>query len=292
MISKGITYILVATLAFAIMNALAKELSNFHPLQVVFFRAFGTFVFILPYMLYHKISIKGNNPGLLWWRAFLGFISLAAFFIAIQRIPLGSAISIRYTGPIFGAVLALYFLKEKIINLQWLSFAIAFSGVILLKGFDLRVDAISLALVLISAILVGIVFVLIRYLGTREHFLTIINYFMVISILGSLFFVEHWRLPVANEWWPVLSIGIAGLIGQVFMTRAFQMEETSVIAPFKYMELVYALIMGFIFFDETYSWLPFLGLLLILLGMIMNVFAKRHKSYLARSKKEIYPSKL
>jgi len=78
-----------------------------------------------------------------------------------------------------------------------------------------------------------------------------------------------------NEWIPVASLGILGLIGQVFMTKAFQTEETSVLAPFKYMELVYALIMGFFFFGETYSLLPFLGILLIIFGMVMNVFAKK-----------------
>ena len=253
MITKGIAYILIATLAFSIMNVIAKELSNFHPIQVVFFRAFGTFIFIFPYMLSQKVSIIGNNPKWLFLRGVVGVISLATFFMAIQRIPLGSAISIRYLGPIFGAILAFYFLKEKVNGLQWLSFAIAFSGVIVLKGFDIRIDYFSLSLVLISAVFVGMVFVLIRYLSDKEHYLTIINYFMIVSIAVSLLFANHWRMPVGNEWFPVAGIGVLGLIGQVFMTKAFQTEETSVLAPFKYMELVWALIMGYFFFSESYT---------------------------------------
>ncbi len=275
MLTKGVVYILIATLAFAVMNALAKELSSFHSMQVMFFRAFGTFAFIFPYMLYQKISIKGNQPKFLLLRGVVGAISLATFFMVLQRIQLGSAISIRYLGPIFGAVFAFYFLKEKINKLQWLSFAIAFLGVIVLKGFDIRIDFISLILVLISAVFVGMVFVLLRYLSTREHFLTIVNYFMVVSILFSLFFIQYWRIPEGIEWLPVISIGVFGLIGQVFMTIAFQTEETSVLAPFKYMELVWALIMGFFFFGEIYSYLPFLGIALIVLGMMINVYAKR-----------------
>ena len=73
---KGIPYILVATLSFAIMNAMAKDLSALHPMQVVFFRAFGTFVFIFPYMLYQRVSIIGNSPKLLLARALIGLISL------------------------------------------------------------------------------------------------------------------------------------------------------------------------------------------------------------------------
>ena len=179
--SQGIRFILFATLAFAVMNAMAKELSNFHPLQVVFFRAMGTWIFIFPYMLVNRVSIKGTHIKPLLARGILGVLSLACFFVAVQRIPLGSAISIRYLGPIFGAFLAYYYLKEKVNWMQWLSFAIAFSGVVLLKGFDIRIDFLSLGLLMISAIFVGGVFVLIRYLSDKEHYLTIINYFMMFS---------------------------------------------------------------------------------------------------------------
>ncbi len=278
MISKGISYILIATLSFAIMNTMAKELTSLPAMEVVFFRALGTFIFVFPYMLLNKISIVGNNPKILFLRAFVGLISLATFFIVLQSMTLGSAISIRYLAPIFGAILAYFFLKERIYFWQWISFAIAFSGVIVLKGFDLRIDNMSLALILISAFFVGIVYVLIRYLGKSEHYLTIINYFMVVSIVGSLFFCGNWRMPINSEWYYVVTIGIFGLIGQIFMTRAFQLEETSVIAPFKYMELVYALILGYFFFEETYPLFAFLGIVLILVGMLLNVRVKQLKT--------------
>lgn len=276
--NKGIVFILIATLSFAIMNVLAKSLSDLHPMQVVFFRAMGTFVFIVPYMLYHKVSLIGNHPKLLFLRALTGLISLATFFMAIQLIPLGSAISIRYIGPIFGAILAFYFLKEEVNRWQWISFLIAFSGVIILKGFDHRISYWGLFLSLTSAFFLGIVFALVRYLATKEHYLTIIIYFMGISILGSFAFMQHWRWPILDEWYAVLSIGIFGLVGQVFMTRAFSLEQASVLAPFKYMEIVYALIMGLAFFGEGYTFLSFAGIALIVTGMILNVSVKKSQS--------------
>ena len=277
MISKGVAYILLATFSFSIMNLLAKDLSGLHAMQMVFFRAMGTFIFLFPYMLYKRISIIGNNPGLLSARAIVGLISLATFFMAIQRIPLGSAISIRYLGPIFGAVFAFFFLKEKINGKQWLSFAISFIGVLILKGVDLRIDNFSLILVLISALFVGIVFMLLRYLGDKEHYMTIINYFMMYSIAVSLFFIPYWRMPLPSEYLSVFSIGIFGLIGQLFMTRAFQLEETSVLAPFKYMELVYALMLTYVFFGETYTLYAGIGMVFIISGMLLNVYVKDRK---------------
>ena len=67
---------------------------------------------------------------------------------------------------------------------------------------------------------------------------------------------------------------MTGLIGQIYMTRAFQTEETSVLAPFKYMELIYAMIMGNLMFGESYELIPMLGIILIMGGMLSNVWAK------------------
>ncbi|MEL6811406.1 MAG: DMT family transporter [Bacteroidota bacterium] len=272
---RGIIYILIATFAFAWMNLLAKYLSNLHPLQVVFFRAIGTFVFIFPYMLYKRIPVVGKNVFWLSMRGIIGFISLAMFFVVIQRIPLGSAISIRYIGPAFSVILAVLWLREKVKFWQWVSLLIAVAGVFVLKGADLRIDHLSFALALLSAITVGVVFTIVRYLGSKEHALTIINYFMVASIVGSLFFVQSWRMPEGQEWIWVSSIGILGLIGQVFMTRAFQLADTNTIAPFKYMELVYALLLGLLFLKEEHTTYGLIGMALIIVGMILNVYIKK-----------------
>ena len=253
---------------------MAKQLSDLHPMQVVFLRALGTFVFIFPYMLWQRVPIVGQNVGMLVARALIGIVSLATFFICLQRIPLASAVSIRYLGPVFAAVLAYYFLREQINRWQWLSFVISFTGVLVVKGFDLRIDYLSLALILTSALFLGTVFVIIRYLSTREHYLTIINYFMVVSMLLGLCFVSRWRMPEGDEWPAVVGIGIFGLIGQVFMTKAYQITEASVLAPFKYAGLVYALIIGYVFFGESFTLLPMIGMALIIAGMLLSIYGK------------------
>ncbi len=267
---------LIAAFAFAWMNLMAKYLQDFHPMQVVFFRAFGTFVFIFPYMIVKKIPIIGKNYRWLSVRGVLSFVSLALFFTVVQRIPLGSAVALRYTAPIFSVVLAYFFLKEKVKFWQWISLIIAVVGAFIMKGLDLRIDTYSFILIMLSALLVGAVFVIVRYLGNKEHFLTIINYFMVFSIVGSLFFLNHWRMPLGDEWIWIGLIGTLGLVGQVFFTKSFQMAETSLVAPLKYMELVYALIFGYVLFGETYSVWSIFGMILVVVGMLLNIAAKRH----------------
>ncbi|WP_405211674.1 DMT family transporter [Dokdonia sp. Asnod2-E02] len=272
---RGVIYMLIAAFAFSWMNLLAKYLEDFHPLQVVFFRCVGTFIFIFPYMIIKKVPILGSNRLWLSARGFLSFASLALYFVVIQRIPLGSAVALRYTAPIFSAIFALLFLKEKVKTWQWAALTLSVVGAFILKGVDFRIDTLSFVLVIISSILVGGVFTIVRYLGSREHYLTIINYFMVFSIVGSLFFIQHWRMPVGVEWWYVCGIGVFGLFGQIFLTRSFQLADTATVAPIKYMELVYALIFGYFLFGETYAGLPVLGMTLLVLGMLWNVWIKR-----------------
>ena len=130
----------IATFAFAWMNLMAKYLQDFHPIQVVFFRAFGTFVFIFPYMVVKKIPIIGKNVLWLCARGFLSFVSLALFFKVVQDIPLGSAVALRYIAPIFSVILAYLLLKEKVKFWQWISLIIALGGAFIMKGVDFRID--------------------------------------------------------------------------------------------------------------------------------------------------------
>jgi drug/metabolite transporter (DMT)-like permease len=273
--ARGIVYMLIAAFTFAWMNLLAKYLQDFHPLQVVFFRAFGTFIFIFPYMLYKKVPVIGKNVFWLSLRGVLSFVSLALFFKVVQDIPLGSAVALRYTAPIFSVIFAYFFLKEVVKFGQWISLIISIAGAFIMKGVDFRIDTTSFILIMFSSLLVGGVFAIVRYLGSREHYLTIINYFMVFSIVGSLFFINYWRMPVGEEWWPVCIIGVLGLVGQVFLTRSFQLADTSTVAPIKYMELVYALLFGFFLFGESYTFWPIIGMTLVVLGMLLNVWIKR-----------------
>lgn len=266
---------LIATFAFAWMNLMAKYLQDFHPIQVVFFRAFGTFIFIFPYMIAKKISIVGNNVFWLSARGILSAVSVFLFFKVVQDIPLGSAVALRYTAPIFSVVLAYFFLKEKVKLWQWISLLVALVGAFVMKGADFRIDTTSFILILLSSIFVGGVFVIIRYLGDKEHHLTIINYFMTFSIVGSLFFINTWRMPIGEEWFYVSMIGILGLIGQVFLTKSFQLAEASTVAPLKYMELVYALLFGFFLFSETYGFWAIVGMLLVIAGIFFNIWIKQ-----------------
>ena len=276
--NKAIAYMIFSVIAFAIMNTVVKYLTVFNAYQIVFFRSIGTLAFTLPLLIKHKIPMLGTHKKLLLLRGAAGVISLTCFFQSLNYLSVGTAVSLRYTSPIFAAILALIFLKEKIKLVQWLLFLVAFLGVLLIKGFDSNVDSIGLILVMLSALFLGVIFVVIRKIGTKENPLVIINYFMLMAFtFGGILSINHWRNPNLKEWLLLLSLGIFGYAGQLYMTKAFQSQETSVIAPLKYLEVLFMIIIGATWFGEIYTWWTLLGIFLILLGLVYNIYLKQKK---------------
>ena len=274
--NRAIFYMIFSVIAFALMNAVVKYLTAFNVYQVVFFRSIGTLVFTIPLILKYKIPILGNNKKLLFTRGFIGVISLTCFFESLNYLAVGTAVSLRYTSPIFAAIFSLIFLKEHIKPIQWLLFILAFIGVLIIKGFGIDVNTIGLLLVIISALFLGLIFVVIRKLGNKEHPLVIINYFMVMAfVFGGVMSINYWKNPTLTELLLLSSLGVFGYVGQLYMTKAFQLHETNVIAPLKYLEVIFMIIIGATWFGEVYNLWTLLGILLILLGLIYNLYLKR-----------------
>ena len=266
---------IISAFAFACMDVTVKYLVNVNAFQIVFFRSISTLVFTLGFLLRHKIPILGNQKKLLVLRGLVGVTSMVFFFSALKYLPVATSVSLRYMAPIFAAFFAVLFLKETIKPLQWLFFIMSFLGVLILKGFDEQLNTFGLILVLISAIFSGLVYTILNKIGSKDHPVVIVNYFMVIATLvGGVLSIGHWKTPVGLEWILLFSLGIFGFFGQLFMTKAFQTAETNQVAPLKYLEVVFTLIFGLLWFGDVYTIWSLLGIALVIGGLILNILYK------------------
>ncbi|WP_417290690.1 DMT family transporter [Corallibacter sp.] len=266
---------IISALAFTLMNVFVKTVSHFSVYQIVFFRALGSLFFSIPFLLKNNISLLGNSQTLLVLRSVFGLISMTLFFMSLRHIAMGSAVSIRYMSPIFATLFALLFLKERVKPLQWLFFIIAFLGILILKQFDARLDVQGVLFALASAVFAGLVYITIRKIGAKDHPVVVVNYFMFISVLiGGLLSINNWVMPVGVEWFLLLSLGVFGYFAQLYMTKAMQIGETNQIAPLKYLEVLFTIILGVVWLDEVYSLWSLLGILLIILGLSLNLKKK------------------
>lgn len=274
--NKAILYMIISAIAFSLMGSVVKYLSTFNVYQVVFFRSVGTLFFTIPLVFKQRIPFFGNNKKWLLIRGITGVISLTFFFQSLNYLSIGTAVALRYIAPIFAAIFALFFLKEKIKSIQWFLFFIAFIGVLIIKGFGVDIELAGLFFVILSAIFLGIIFVVIRKIGNSEHPLVIINYFMIMAFaFGGIMCLKYWEQPTLLEWIFFMSTGVFGYFGQLYMTKALQAEETNLVAPIKYLEVIFTIIIGTFWFGDVYNTWTLLGILLILSGLIYNIYIKR-----------------
>lgn len=262
-----------SAVSFTAMNLLVKYLVEFSVGQLVFFRSFGSLFFTMPFLMYHRISVLGNEKKLLIYRGIAGATSMALFFMSVAYLAIGSAVSLRYLSPIFATILAVIFLRERVKWIQWIFFFMAFAGVLIIKGFDTNIHSLGLLLVLLSALSSGVVYVLINKIGHRDHPVVIVNYFMWISVfLGGILSVFSWKkTPVGIEWILLLILGVFGYFGQLFMTKAFQSEVTNKVVSLKYLEVVFTMFAGFLWFGDMYPLLSLLGTVMVITGLVLNI---------------------
>jgi len=277
-IKSTIKFMVISTFAFACMNVTVKYLVNVNAFQIVFFRSLSSLIFTMSFLLKSGIPILGNNRKLLVLRGLTGVTSMTFFFMSIKYLPVATAVSLRYIAPIFAAIFAVLFLKEKTKPIQWLFFVMSFLGVLIIKGLDEQVDTFGLMLVLIAAVFSGLVYTIINKIGTGDHPVVVVNYFMVIATtVGGILSISNWKTPIGLEWILLASLGIFGYFGQLYMTKAFQTAKTNQVAPLKYLEVIFTLMFGLLWFDEVYTVWSLVGIALIIGGLILNVYYKERQ---------------
>lgn len=277
-VKLAIKFMLISTIAFACMNGIVKHLTHIGAFQIVFFRALGSLFFTFGFLLKNKIPLLGNRRKLLIIRGLVGVTSMAFFFMSTKYLPIGTSVSLRYMAPIFAAVFAVLLLKEHVKPMQWLFFAVAFAGVIVLKGFDADLNGYGLLLIFISAIFSGLVYVVISKIGKSDHPVVVVNYFMVISVIvGGVLSIRDWVNPIGMEWLMLFGLGVFGYYGQVFMTKAFQVASTNQVAPLKYLEVIFTVLFGVFLFGEIYTIWSLLGITMIIIALTLNALYKGRK---------------
>ena len=267
---------LVAAFTFALMNVFVKAVSYIPAVEIILFRSIIS-LFLSVFMLRSQsVSIWGNNKFLLVARGIAGAIALLIFFTLIQQVPLAAASSLAYLAPIFTTVLGIFLLKEKVLPLQWLFFIISFVGVLVIQGFDGRIDMTHLLMGIATSFFMGLAYNFIRMLKTSEHPLVIILYFPLVMLpISGLWSAFVWVTPTSLlDWLYLILIGVLTQIAQFFMTKSYQSEELSKVSIVNYVGIVFSLSFGYFIFNETFHVVTILGMLMVIGGVVLNVLFK------------------
>ena len=285
MLSQGVRFMLLATFFFSLMNAAVKLLGHLPAIEIAFLRSAVSLALAFGIVKFNRIHLPGNNRQALLLRGLFGSSSLVLYFITLQHMPLASAVTLQYLSPIFTAVMGIFMVKEGVKPWQWVFFGISFLGVLMVQGFDNRIEPLYLFLGIGSALFAGLAYNMIRQLKQTEHPLVITFYFPLVSLPITFLLLAgvSWVMPQSWDWLILVLIGTTAQIAQYFMTRSYQSDELSKVVSLKYIGIVYALVFGYFIFGETFSLEAHLGMLVVLAGVILNIWYKHSLTVNAES---------
>ncbi|MDF9796713.1 drug/metabolite transporter (DMT)-like permease [Catalinimonas alkaloidigena] len=284
-ISKGVKYMLLATFLFACMNVLVKWVTQIPAVEVVFFRSVISLVLSYSILKAKGIHIWGNNKPLLIARGASGAVGLVLYFVIIQQIPLATAVTLQFLAPIVTAILGVLILGERFRFWQGIFFVLSFCGILIVNGFDARVEIIHILMGIMAALGAGMAYTIIRKLKKSEHPLVIVMYFPLVTVpITGAYSAWNWVMPQGIEWLTLLGIGLLTQFAQYFLTKSFQEEEINKVASLKYLNIIYALCFGYIFFGETFNIYTYLGMMLVVGGVILNIW---YKQKISKAEKEM-----
>ncbi|MCK5853790.1 MAG: DMT family transporter [Sulfurovaceae bacterium] len=288
---RGILFMLLASLSFAVMGGFAKTVSEvLPPVEVTFFRnVFG--VALVGFAIY-KSPLKqiGGKPLLLLFRGTMGFVALLAYFYVIAHMPLGEAVTYNKTSPIFVAIFAYIFLNEKLGKGAILAIFIGFGGIVLIAQpqggtFD-KYDMLGI----FSGIGAALAYTSIRELRAYYDTRAIVMSFMGIGTIAPVllmlsapyvtppsgldFMFAEFVMPEGIIWLYLIIMGLSATASQVLMTKAYELTKAGIVGTISYSNIVFALIIGTMLGDPIPNAWTFLGIALVILSGLLVAFSK------------------
>ena len=276
---------LISSFSFAIDGALARTLAHsMDSIEVVFFRNGITMLLVLFSLVRTPPKQRGGKPWLLLFRALIGFSAMLAFFYNIAHIPLADAMTFSRTAPIFTAMLAFFFLKERMGWRGWVAVLVGFLGIVLVmkpSGLMLsKTDIFGLLSGLGAALAYTSVRELNRVYDARVIVLAFVftgtilpACFMAIAPFYRVealdFMLSVFVMPEGIAWIYIVLMGISGAIGQLYMTKAFGATKAGIVGAAGYSIILFALIIGVMLGDGLPDIIGLFGILLVIISGII-----------------------
>ncbi len=278
-IPLGVVFMLAGILLFSLNDALAKWVSVGYPsTQMLLVRSVTALILLAPVV--HKIGWRSlldvERPWLHLLRATIGAGETAMFYWAVRSLPLADAMTYYLAGPIYVTLIAAVFLREKVGWRRWAAVFVGFAGVVVALGPSALSFGWAALVAFAGSAIYSIFLVMTRALrGTSE---TILATWQVIGglIVGIVAAPFLWA-PVA-QWWDVglmALLGVGGLLAIICINRSLTLAPASIVVPYQYTMIVWAVILGYFFFANVPSAQTLVGAAIIISAGLFIFFREQ-----------------
>ena len=286
-VDRGVLFMLVSALISALNGAIAKILSEeISALEIVFFRNLLGVLFLLVMLKHTPTKLPGGKVHLLILRGLLGFSAMILFFYTITTIPLGVAITLNKTSPLFVSVLAFFLLNEHLSRKGVAALLVGFIGVVLITKPVGLVFSYEHFLGILGGFFAAAAYTTIKKIKHIYDARVIVLSFMTTGTLFPLFlfviapyvaapedlaflFVDFKLPDTAKVWTLILLIGVISTLSQWLLTKAYSLSKAGVIGVVSYTNIPFAIGFGFMLGDAFPDFWTFCGIGLIVLGGVL-----------------------
>ena len=288
---KGILYILLGMMVFAVQDSIMKYIYSFVNLYEVYLvRTLVSLIIMLLFLKLTKrpIVFKTQYPLLTFCRVLLFFFGFSSFYISLTVMPLATATALFFVTPFLITIFASIFLKEEIGPRRWSAVIIGFIGVYIILNPDFsNFDYLSLTPIL-CAFCYSLSMIIIKKTSDKDSVYTqTFTFYLGAIIISSIFYfimgdgqyntVDHpasqfifkeWFIDLEASMLFMIATGITASVAFILLFKAYSIASPAVVSPFEYSILLWSTLSGWIFFNEIPNLKTFVGIFIIVISGI------------------------
>ena len=265
----------------SVNDAIAKILTaGYSPVQILFLRNLIAlpFAFLVALRMGGAGALRSHRPAAHLLRGVLWIGATVLFFTSLMHLPLAEATALVFVAPLFITALSALFRIEQVGWRRWLAVIVGFIGVLVaLRPGAAAFQPVSL-LPVATAFVYALLMLSARFVDSRESVWTLLLYMTATGALISLFIVPFIWVPLrAEDLWLFIAIAIFGTAGMTMMTQAFRLAPAVVVAPLDYTAIIWATLLGWIFWTEIPDALTFVGAAVIIASGVFIIW-REHRA--------------
>lgn len=275
---RGIVFMCASTVAFALMHALVRYVTqDLPPVQVAFFRNLFGLIVLFPVLLRSRFqALRTTRIGLHALRGIVNLIAMFMFFTALSMTPLAKVTALSFTAPIFMAVMSVVFLGEVFRLYRWLAIFAGFAGALIILRPGLVELETGPLLVIGAAALWAVAMILIKIMSRTDSSVTIVAYmgiFLCVFSFGPALWV--WQPVTAIDLFWMALIGVCGSAAQVTLSQALKETDPTAVMPFDFLKLVWATMIGVWVFAEIPDLFTWIGAAVVFSSGLFIAYRER-----------------
>ena len=281
----------ISVLLFVVMASFIKAASaEVPPGQTVFFRSLFALPVILGWLAVRGelgTGLRTRNPMGHLWRGLIGTTAMGMSFAGLAILPLYEVKAIQYAMPLFVVVLAALVLGETVRKVRLTAVGMGMVGVLIILwprlsaftgGDEIEpLLAMGALIVLTGSFCAALAQVFVRKLVETEETAAIVFYFSITATLLSLLSAPFgWVVPSWETVAYLLGAGLVGGTGQILLTSSYRYADASIIAPFEYSSMLFAIVIGLVFFDEVPTGMMLFGASIVIAAGVLIILRERY----------------